>query len=98
MKVSIITVVFNRHETISESMRSVQRQTWRDLEHVIQDGGSSDCSLQLVRDLAVERNSLVSELNAGIYDAINKARVRSTGDVVGLMHSDDFHCHDRVVE
>jgi len=98
MKVSIITVVFNRHETICESMRSVQRQTWNDVEHIIQDGGSTDGTVELVRSLADERTRLVTEPDAGIYDAINKAIARSTGDVIGLMHSDDFYSHDRVVE
>lgn len=98
MKVSIITAVFNRVSTIEQAIISVQRQTYRDIEHIIQDGGSMDGTIELVDRLADARTKVLSERDYGIYDAINRGIGRATGDVIGVMHSDDFFADDRVVE
>lgn len=90
MKISVVTAVFNRVGTIAEAMKSVQLQTYPDLEHVIQDGGSSDGTLDEIARLSNDTSQVVSERDLGIYDAINRGIERATGDVVGLMHSDDF--------
>ena len=97
MKVSIITAVMNRADTIAHAIDSVQSQSHRDLEHVIQDGGSQDGTVDVIRRLSDSRTQLVSELDTGIYDAINRGIARSSGDVVGLLHSDDFFPHHDVV-
>lgn len=89
MKISIVTAVYNRAATIDQTMDSVQAQTHPDLEHIIQDGGSTDGTLDIVRRRAGRGTKLVSEPDLGIYDAINRGIVRSSGDVIGLMHSDD---------
>lgn len=95
---SVITVVFNRVNTIGSALSSVQEQTWSEVEHIVIDGGSSDGTLAVLlahrRELAV----LVSEADNGIYDALNKGIKRASGDIVGLMHSDDFYADDRVLE
>ena len=98
MKISVITAVFNRAGTIREAMTSVQRQTYRQVEHVIQDGESSDGTLQEIAALTNEATRLVSERDQGIYDAINRGISRACGEIIGLMHSDDFFAHDRVLE
>lgn len=97
MKVSIVTAVMNRADTIEHAVRSVQRQSHRDLEHVIQDGGSRDDTVGIIKRLSDSRTRLVSEPDEGIYDAINRGIERSTGDVVGLLHSDDFFPHEEVI-
>ncbi|MFN2200082.1 MAG: glycosyltransferase family 2 protein [Caldilineaceae bacterium] len=97
MKVSIITAVMNRADTIEHAIESVQSQSHRDLEHVIQDGGSQDGTVEIIERLSGSQTRLVSEPDAGIYDAINRGIARSTGDVVGLLHSDDFFPHQDVV-
>ena len=97
MKVSIITAVMNRSDTIEHVIESVQSQSHRDLEHVIQDGGSQDGTVDIIQRFSDSRTRLVSESDMGIYDAINRGIARSTGDVVGLLHSDDFFPHHDVV-
>jgi glycosyltransferase involved in cell wall biosynthesis len=87
----------NRADTIEHAIESVQSQSHRDLEHVIQDGGSQDGTVEIIERLSGSQTRLVSEPDAGIYDAINRGIARSTGDVVGLLHSDDFFPHRDVV-
>lgn len=98
MKISVVTAVFNRAGTIGEAMESVQRQTYHNVEHVIQDGGSNDGTLEAVTKLANDTTALVSERDAGIYDAINRGIKRTTGDIVGLMHSDDVFAYQGVLD
>ncbi|MBX7531761.1 glycosyltransferase [Qipengyuania sp. 1XM1-15A] len=98
MKISVVTAVYNRAGTIREAMESVQSQTFANVEHIIQDGGSSDGTLDVVRELAGDATSLVSERDEGIYDAINRGIGRASGDVVGLMHSDDLFASPTVLE
>lgn len=97
MKISVVTAVFNRAQTIAEAVESVQRQTYPDVEHVLQDGGSDDGTLEIVRDLANEKTVVFSERDHGIYDAINRGIANATGDVIGLMHSDDFFADSDVL-
>lgn len=98
MKISVVTAVYNRADTIGAAMASVQAQTYGDVEHVIQDGGSNDGTLEAVRAVATPSTVVVSERDHGIYDAINRGIANATGDVIGLMHSDDFFAHDAVLE
>lgn len=97
MKISIVTAVWNRACTIGEAIESVQRQSYGNIEHVIQDGGSTDGTLQVIERLANNRTRLVSQRDSGIYDAINIGISRATGDVIGLMHSDDMFTTDGVL-
>ena len=88
-KITVITAVFNRAGTVGQALGSVAEQTWRDVEHVVIDGASTDGTLGVLeahrRQLAV----LVSEPDGGIYDALNKGLRHATGDVVGVLHADD---------
>lgn len=98
MKISVITAVFNRADTIRDTMIRVQNQNYPNIEHIIQDGGSTDETLRKIAALSNAATHLVSEPDDGIYDAINRGIARASGDVVGLMHSDDFFAHSRVLE
>ena len=98
MKISVITAVYNRAASIAEAMQSVQSQSWRDVEHVVIDGASTDGTLQVLQRCLTAQAVWVSEADNGIYDALNKGLALATGDVVGLMHSDDFFADDRVLE
>lgn len=89
-KISVVTAVFNREKTIAEAIGSVAAQDHPDVEHVIQDGGSQDGTLDVIRGVAGPQVSLQSAPDGGIYDGINKGIARTTGDIVGLMHSDDL--------
>ncbi|EYD75072.1 Glycosyl transferase, family 2 [Rubellimicrobium mesophilum DSM 19309] len=91
MLISIVTAVWNRADTVAEAVRSLHAQDWSEWEHVVQDGGSTDGTLGVLQGLADDRTRLVSERDAGLYDAINRGLARTTGDVVGLLHSDDLY-------
>lgn len=98
MKISVITAVFNRRDTLGDAVRSLQAQSHENFEHVIMDAGSTDGSLEVLKQLADPRMSLTSEPDDGIYDALNKGMNRATGDVIGLMHSDDVFASPSVLE
>jgi glycosyltransferase len=98
MKISIVTATYNRAQTIAEAVHSLHRQSHDDYEHLIQDGGSTDGTLEILESLAGQKTKIVSAPDKGIYDALNKGIARATGDVIGLMHSDDFFASDRVLE
>ncbi|MFX4296141.1 glycosyltransferase family 2 protein [Pseudosulfitobacter pseudonitzschiae] len=98
MKISIVTAVYNRESTIAQAITSVQSQNYDKVEHILQDGGSSDGSLEIINKLSYPNTHVVSAPDTGIYDAINKGISRATGDVIGLMHSDDYFASDAVLE
>lgn len=98
MKISVVTAVYNRAANVGEALASVQSQTYRNIEHVLQDGGSTDGTLNILESHNDPRMTLLSERDGGIYDAINRGKARATGDVVGLMHSDDIFAHAGVLE
>ncbi|MCT4556804.1 MAG: glycosyltransferase [Pelagimonas sp.] len=97
MRISIVTAVYNRKETVADALRSVQAQTYDEIEHVIQDGQSTDGTLDVIEQMKSPQMSVQSAPDGGIYDAINKGLQRATGDVLGLMHSDDFFASDTVI-
>ncbi|WP_405223945.1 glycosyltransferase family 2 protein [Lentisalinibacter sediminis] len=98
MKISIITAVYNRKATIAHAIESCGSQSFSNIEHIIQDGGSTDGTLELARALAGPGVKVYSEADKGIYDALNKGIQRATGDVIGLLHSDDFFASESVIE
>jgi len=101
MKVTIITVAYNSGKTIADAIESVLAQTYPDIEHWIIDGGSTDETLQVIRryeQRAHGRLHWISEKDKGIYDAMNKGIARSTGDVIGILNSDDFFTSNDVIE
>lgn len=91
MKISIITVTYNSARTLSRAMRSVCRQTYKDIEYIIIDGESADSTMNIVKDFASHYPFIryISEPDSGIYDAINKGIRMATGDVIGILNSDD---------
>lgn len=97
MKITIITVVFNRVDSIAQAVASLQAQTHPDIEHVVIDGASTDGTLDILRACLDEEAVLVSEPDKGIYDALNKGLARATGEVIGFMHSDDFFADPNVL-
>jgi glycosyltransferase len=97
MKVSIITAVYNRVATVAESIASVQSQTYQDIEHLLIDGASTDGSVEILESLRTDSTVLVSEPDKGIYDALSKGMALATGEVIGLMHSDDAFASNEVI-
>lgn len=97
LKISIITAVFNSEKTVGQALASVASKGHRDLEHIVVDGASTDSTLMEVRKWARPEMHVISEPDNGIYDALNKGIAASTGDVIGLMHCDDFFAYDDVL-
>ena len=98
MKVSIITAVHNNRETVEDCLRSVLGQTYPNIEYLVIDGGSTDGTTEVVEPYRAKIARWVSEPDTGIYPALNKGLNLATGEVVGILHSDDIYAHDRVVE
>lgn len=97
MKISIITVSYNSALTIADTLRSVASQTYKEIEHLIIDGQSSDTTIQIVEACSRANLLLISEPDSGIYDAMNKGLQRATGEVVGILNSDDFYVNENVL-
>ncbi|NKC17462.1 glycosyltransferase [Pseudoalteromonas sp. S4498] len=97
MKVSIITVCYNSAETIEDTIKSVLSQNYQDIEYIVIDGGSSDETLDIIDKYQDRIATIVSEPDKGIYDAMNKGIKKSTGDIVGILNSDDFYESEDVV-
>lgn len=97
MQISIIMAVYNRKDTLAQAIDSVHAQRYQNIELVIQDGGSTDGSLDIIAQRTDSRTSLQSAPDKGIYDAINKGISRAHGDIIGLLHSDDFLASEFVI-
>ena len=97
MKISVITAVYRSAATVGQAIASVVGQTHPDLEHVVIEGASGDGTLAAVQAAAHPRMIVHSGPDTGIYDALNKGIARATGEVVGLVHADDWLAHPRVL-
>jgi len=93
-KVSIITVCFNSAKTIRDTIESVINQTYGNIEYIIIDGGSTDGTLDIIREYEPYIAKWVSEPDEGIYDAMNKGIRMSTGEIIGIINSDDYYALD----
>ena len=104
MRITVITATWNSAATVGDTLESVLGQSWGDVEHLVVDGGSSDGTMDVVRGYEGryrERGMVlrwVSERDRGIYDAMNKGIGMATGDVVGILNSDDFYSSGDVLE
>lgn len=99
MKVSIITPCLNSIGTIRQTIESVLNQTYKDIEYIVVDGGSSDGTQDLIREYLPKfqgRMRYVSEKDRGIYDAMNKGIRMSHGRLIGIINSDDYYEPDAV--
>ena len=97
MKVSIITSCFNRATTIRGAIESVLAQDYNDIEFSVVDGSSTDGSLDIIREYADRISIIISEPDHGMYEAINKGIRVATGEIIGLLHSDDFFYDNGVI-
>jgi glycosyltransferase len=98
MKISIITVTYNSANTITDCISSVNKQTYSNIEHIIVDGASKDNTVELIKAIPNRVATLISEPDKGIYDAMNKGILLATGDVIGILNSDDFYANEFVIE
>lgn len=90
MKISIVTIVYNRAYCIETCLQSVMEQSYEDVEHVVIDGGSGDGTQKIIEGYKEHLGFYTSERDEGIFDALNKGIKNSGGDVIGILNSDDF--------
>lgn len=98
MKVSIITAVYNRADSIGRTIESVLEQSYGNIEYIIVDGCSSDGTLEIIEKYRDRISCVLSERDNGIYDALNKGIGLASGDIIGFLHSDDFYTNNNVVQ
>lgn len=94
IRISIITVTFNSSATLSDTIESVLKQKYLDFEYLVIDGGSKDNTVDIIKGYEPKfggRMKWISEKDKGMYDGINKGIRMATGDVVGIINSDDFY-------
>lgn len=100
MKVSLITVTFNSGMTLRDTIQSVLSQSFPDIEYILVDGLSQDRTIKIVKEyepLFQNRLKWVSEKDSGLYDAMNKGIRMATGDIIGIINSDDFYFRNDVI-
>ena len=97
MKISIITPCYNSAETLEATILSVMQQDYKEVEYILIDGGSTDATLDVAAKYAGFISRLISEKDAGIYDAMNKGIALATGEIVGILNSDDFYTNNQVL-
>lgn len=97
MKVSIITTCYNRQDTICGAIESVIAQDYPNIEYIIIDGQSTDGTIDVINHFQGKVTKIISEPDHGMYEAINKGIRMATGDIIGLVHSDDFLYDSHVI-
>ena len=98
LKITVITAVFNRYETIRDTLESVLSQSYPFVEFIVIDGGSSDGTIEILRLYRENISILICERDEGIYYALNKGIQHSTGDVLGFLHADDIFQDSSVLD
>ncbi len=97
MKVSVITVCYNSAATIEATIRSVVEQDYKNIEYILVDGKSSDDTLNIIANYHPYISKIISEKDDGIYFAINKGIATASGDVIAILHADDFYTDANVI-
>jgi glycosyltransferase len=97
LKISVITAVYNRQQTVEQAINSVLSQSYTSVESIVIDGASTDATLAILERYRTRLGVLISEPDQGIYDALNKGIKHATGDVVGFLHADDVFENNEVL-
>lgn len=97
LKISIVTVSYNADKTIRDTIESVLNQSYKNVEYIVVDGLSKDKTMDIVRSYGERIQKVISEKDEGIYDAMNKGIAMATGDIVGILNSDDYYGDEDVL-
>jgi glycosyltransferase involved in cell wall biosynthesis len=98
MKISLITITYNSASTLEDTILSVVNQSYKNIEYIIVDGGSTDGTQVIIEKYKSSIPVFISEKDEGLYDALNKGIRLATGDVIGIIHSDDFYTNNDVIK
>lgn len=101
LKISIITVSFNSSTTIRDTFESVLAQTYTEIEYIVVDGNSKDNTIEIIKEYEHKfegRMHWLSEPDKGLYDAMNKGIYMATGDIIGIVNSDDFYHRNDIID
>ena len=98
MKISIITIAYNSELYIRDCIKSVLSQSYPNLEYIVIDGHSTDGTLKIIKEFEGRIDTILSEKDSGIYEAINKGIKRASGDIIGILNSDDLFADNEVVQ
>jgi len=98
MKVSIVTITYNSEKTLKETIVSVLNQTYKNIEYIIVDGNSGYQTICIIKSFGDKISKFISEEDDGVYDAMNKGLKLATGDIVGILNSDDVYFDDKVID
>lgn len=96
-KVSIITVCLNSGKFLEETIRSVREQTYKNIEYIIIDGGSTDGTMDVIKKYEKDIDYWISEPDKGISDAFNKGLKLASGDIIAMLNSDDYYAHNNAI-
>jgi glycosyltransferase involved in cell wall biosynthesis len=97
IKVSIITVVYNNQSTIDYAIQSVLNQDYPNIEYIVVDGNSTDATVEKIQSYKENITHFISEPDKGIYDAMNKGLNLASGDIIGILNSDDFYADNNII-
>ncbi|HEV8512985.1 MAG TPA: glycosyltransferase family 2 protein [Cyclobacteriaceae bacterium] len=97
MKISLLTVCYNSAGTVADSIKSVRSQDYKSIEYIIVDGNSTDGTKEVIKANGDLIDKWISEPDKGIYDAMNKAIKMATGEIVGILNSDDFYSAPNII-
>jgi len=97
MKISVITISYNAENTIEKTLKSIENQSYNNIDHIIIDGGSKDSTLEICNSFSHEAK-IISESDNGVYDAFNKGLKLATGDVIGFLNADDTFYNENSIQ
>ena len=97
MKLSIITVTLNSKNTIISTLNSILSQTYKNIEHIIVDGGSTDGTIEIVKNYTNKNSKIIISEGAGIYEAMNIGIENSTGEIISILNSDDIYQNESII-
>ena len=98
IKTSIVTTVYNNRQFIESAIKSVLGQSYKNIEHIVVDGGSKDGTTEIINQYKDKIAKFISERDRGIYDGMNKGLKLATGEIIGTLNSDDIYADSNVVE